>query len=403
MLKIFSVYKGLPRSVYILFLVQVVNRFGDFVLPFMTLLLIKKLGISFQTAGMVIMIGSMLGIPGAIVGGKLADQIGRKKTYIITQTTVALALIPCAFVKNSYVIVTFLLVSTFFNEAVRPSLSAIIADLLPADRRQAGYSLQYLGINLGASIGPMVAGFLFNNYLPMLFIGDALTSFLAVALVAIFITESKPSNMVEAAASKEKAEEGSVFQVLFRRKQILIFLIIYILYSMVYTQHRFSLPLMLDEVFTGTGAEKFGLLMSINAFTVISLTVIITSFTRKLQPLCNIIMAGILYAIGFGMIGIVNSLPLFIVSTIFWTIGEILTATNFGVYLANNSPVNYRARFNAVGSLSWASGAALGTSLIGKYIDMAGISAVWPLTFMLASIAAFFMILLHIHSTKNKA
>lgn len=401
MFKRFNIYKGLPRSVYILFLVQVVNRFGDFVLPFMTLFLTKKLGLSFETVGIIVMIESILSIPGSILGGKFADQIGRKKTYIFAQTTAALALIPCAFITKPYIIVFFLLASTFFNGAVRPPLNAIIADVLPSDKRQAGYSLQYLGINLGVSIGPIVAGFLFNNFLSMLFIGDALTSLMAVALVIVCIDETRPSNITEVAASKEKAEEGNIFQVLARRPQILIFLIIYIIYSLVYTQHRFSLPLMLDKVYMENGAENFGFLMSVNAFTVIFLTVFITSFTRKLHALPNMIIAGILYAIGFGMIGIINSFPLFMLSTVLWTMGEILTVTNFGVYVANNSPTNYRARFSAVGNLSWATGAALGTSLIGKYIDMAGITAVWPLTFILACIATLFMVMLYMYSYKK--
>lgn len=106
MFKNFNIYKGLPKGVYILFLVQVVNRFGDFVLPFMTLLLTEKLGLSFQVVGVIVMIESILSIPGAIAGGKFADQIGRKKTYIFAQTTAALALIPCAFITNPYIIVS---------------------------------------------------------------------------------------------------------------------------------------------------------------------------------------------------------------------------------------------------------------------------------------------------------
>lgn len=298
----FNIYKGLPKSVYILFLVQVVNRFGDFVLPFMTLFLTKKLGLCFQVVGIIVMIESLLSIPGSIAGGKFADQIGRKRTYIFAQTAAALALIPCAFIANPYIIVSFLLTSKFFNGAVRPPLNAIIADVLPPDKRQAGYSLQYLGINLGVSIGPIVPGFLFNNFLPMLFIVDALTSLIAVAVFTICIDETSPSNVTEAAAGKEKIEEGNVFQVLLRRPQILIFLIIYIIYSIAYTQHKFSLPLMLDHVYMGDGAKKFGFLMSVNACTVIFLIVFITSFTRKLHALPNMIIAGVLYAVGFGMI-----------------------------------------------------------------------------------------------------
>lgn len=399
----FKAYRGLPKSIYILFFVQVINRFGDFVLPFLTLFLTKKLGYSFETAGIIAMITSLLAMPGSLTGGKLADQIGRRKTYLIAQTLAGICLIPCAFVQKPELIVILLFLSTFCNAAVRPAISAIVADILPPAERQLGYSLIYLGINLGVSLGPIVAGFLFNNYLALLFIGDALTSFIAVGLVFMNIKETNPVHQAEVHnISLESEESGNILTVLWRRPQILAFLVIDIAYTFVYTQHRFSLPLMLEDVFQNKGAEAFGYLMSINAFTVIVMTVFLISITKRFKPLVNIIIAGVLYAIGFGMIGRIHSFQLFAVSTILWTIGEILVVTNHGVYMANNSPKNFRGRFNSIGALSWASGSALGTSLMGRYMGIAGIRAVWPLTAGVAGIAAISMLMLHVY-TLNRA
>jgi predicted MFS family arabinose efflux permease len=252
------------------------------------------------------------------------------------------------------------------------------------------------------ALGPIVAGFLFNNMLPMLFIGDALTSFIAVLLVWTNIKDGKHEKIESAVYSEEEKEEkGSILNALLKRPQILVFLIIYVVYSFSYTQHRFSLPLTVEAIFSNSGAEKFGFLMSINAFSVLLFTVGITSLTKGLKPLVNIIIAGVLYAVGFGMIGGINSFYLFVLSTILWTIGEILVVTNFGVYMANNSPSNFRARFSALGSLSWAIGGALGTSAGGKYIQVFGLSSIWSLTFVLSIIGAALMFLLLIYSNRK--
>ena len=138
--------------------------------------------------------------------------------------------------------------------------------------------------------------------------------------------------------------------------------------------------------------------MSCNALTVIILTMFITHATRKWKPLSTISVAGLLYAIGFGMISFISSMPLFILSAIIWTIGEIMTVTNFGVYIANNTPQNFRARFNAISSLSFAVGSALGTSVMGRYMDFFGVEAVWPLAFCLGLAGAAGMYLLETHS-----
>lgn len=399
---IIDTYKGLPRNMYLLFVANVINRFGDFVLPFLTMYLTLRIGLSFGMVGVIITVASLIGIPSSILGGKLADEFGRKKTYLIAQAGAALSLIPCAFNKNPAVVVVFLLLSTFFNGVVRPPMQAIITDMLPPHQRQQGSSLQYLGTNLGVAIGPVVAGFLFNNYLPMLFLGDALTSFIALFLVWRYVKDVKPEQIHDTAyTEKEKVEKGSTINALLKRPEIILFLLVYILYSFVYTQHRFSLPLTADLIFGKSGASIFGILMSVNAITVLICTVGVTSYTKHLKPIVNIMMAGILYAIGFGMLGMIHTFPMFVLSTIIWTLGEILVVTNFSVYLANNSPSNFRARFSAVGSLSWSIGAALGTSVSGKFIQEIGLNYIWPLTFVLALAGTAGMLAIYM-SAKNE-
>lgn len=377
---------------YILFAATVINRFGDFVMPFLTMYLTIKIGLSFEITGIIVTISSLIGIPASILGGKLADEFGRKTIYLISQGGAAAALLPCAFLKNPAPIVVFLLISTFFSGAVHPSLNAVITDILPPDQRQKGFSLQYLGINIGVAVGPIVAGFLFNNFLPMLFIGDAVTSFIAIYMVWINIKETNTENTKQTVHSeKEEEEKGSTISALLKRPQIVMFLIVYILYSFVYTQHRFSLPLTANVVFGSTGASKYGFLISINALTVVFFTVAMTSLTKKLKPLTIITIAGLVYAVGFGMIGNIHSYYMFMVSTVIWSLGEILVMTNFGVYIADNSPSNFRARFNAISSLSWAMGTALGTSVAGKFIQEIGLNYIWTLTFILSIVGTIGM------------
>lgn len=191
-LRYFDTYKGLPKSIHIIFLAQVTNRFGDFVLPFLTLFLVKKLGLSYESAGFAVMLTSLSSIPGSFVGGHIADHIGRKKSYAFFQLTAGVFLFFCVFFNNPQIIVALICISSFCNGGVRPIMSAIITDVLPAENRQIGFSISYLGINLGAALGPLVAGFLFSHYIPLIFIGDAITSLIAVSLVVLNIKETLP-------------------------------------------------------------------------------------------------------------------------------------------------------------------------------------------------------------------
>lgn len=401
-MRLFETYKGLPKSIYVIFFAQIINRFGDFVLPFLTLFLVKKLGLSYESAGFAAMLATLSTIPGSFAGGKIADHFGRKKTYIFFQTTAGVSLFMCIFFSSPNIIILLVCISAFLNGGIRPIISAIITDVLPAEKRQQGFSLSYLGINIGVSLGPLVSGFLFNHYIPLIFIGDAVTSFIAVALVAVNIEETLPKHLDNRnVREEEKSETGNVFMVLLRRKKLLVFLIINTVLSIASTQATFSLPLMLDKVFGTDGARNYGFVMSSNAITVVVMTIFVTRVTKKWNPLSSISLSGILYAAGLGMVAFIHSMPLYILSTYIWTIGEILIATNFGVYIANNTPQNFRARFNAVTQLSWATGSVIGTSLMGIYMSSFGVKAVWPLASCLGLIGAAGMYMLKVKTEKN--
>ncbi len=114
MSNIFGTYRGLPRSMYIVFLAQIINRFGDFVRPFLTLFLTKNLGFTNSAAGAAVMAVTLATIPGAFLGGRLSDQIGRKKSYFIFQGTAGLLILACAFVEKPSILVALLVLSAFF-------------------------------------------------------------------------------------------------------------------------------------------------------------------------------------------------------------------------------------------------------------------------------------------------
>lgn len=395
MMNLLNPYKGLPKSVYVIFIAQIINRFGDFVNPFLVLFLTREFGYSMSKIGSIVMLTSLLAIPGSLLGGKVADHFGRKVGYILFQGIAGFSLFLCAFYYKTQFMLLFIMVSAFFNGAVRPIIRAILTDVLPDHQRQAGFSLSYLGINIGVAIGPMVAGFLFNRFLMLLFLGDAITSFIAILLVIFNIEESHPDKVKSnfEVAKEEAPVEGSIWHALFMRPKLILFLFFNIFFSATYVQSHFSLPLMMDDVFGRLGPEYYGSMISVNAVSVLVFTVALTQFSRHRAPILNIALSGVAYMVGFGMIAFINHLFMFYLATVIWTLGEILNAINFGVYVANQTPLNFRARFNAVTTLSYAVGSTLGTALMGIFIDHFGIRAVWGTTAGIALIGTLGILL----------
>lgn len=398
-------YRGLPISIYVIFFASIINNMGNFVMPFLTMFLTFKVGISEEIVGAVVAASSIVGLAGATIGGKLIDKAGRKVVLIVFRTLSGIGIAACAFTGNPAFIITFIMLSTFFGGFSQPVYSTMITDLTEGEQRKSGFSLEYMAINIGFSVGPLLAGFLYENYLQWLFLGDAITTFISIVLVAVFVPETIPSGEeVGAVKSKglESAEKGSLLSALLRRPTLIIFSFIMVVYFIVFSQFNFGLSIQIGNIFKANSSKVFGTLMTVNAIMCSLLTVFITSVTRNINASLSISIGGMLYAIGFGMIFFINSFFMFILSTVIWTLGEIIVSTNTSVYIANHTPITHRGRFNSIFPIIRKLGFATGPLLAGIFVKHVNIKSLWLLVGILSIIAALLMFRLYSFDRKKE-
>ena len=387
----FDVYRGLPSSLYMLFFATIINSMGMFVFPFLTLYLTGRLGMSQEKAGFFIMMLYLVYGPASLIGGKLADSFGRKKLMVIAQFLSGLCYIPCGFPTVGSNIRWFLLASVFFDGLTDPARSAMMTDLTSSENRRPAFSLIYLGHNLGFAVGMLLAGFLFENYTSWLFWGNAIAIFAAITLVGLKVPETKPSRgQIEKSfgtGRQDEAHRGNIIQALLSRPNLIIFTLLTGLYGFVYAQHRFILPLQTKEFFGARGSVIYGTLMTLNAVMVILLSTPIMTITQRWKPINAVAFSGFLFALGFGFIGFRPSVMLMYVTTAIWTLGEIVNATNEGTYVANNTPISHRARFQAFLPLLGGIGWTISPPIVGSFTDHFGLRMAWPILGAIAALA----------------
>ncbi len=404
--RIFETYSGLPRDIYVLFVARVVNSMGSFVFPFLTLLLTKRLGLSPAEAGIVLLVSSVTFVPGSLIGGRLADRVGRKKVLVVASLSAAALFVPCAFLGNSPLVAVFIIGADFFSGMTNPAINALLVDRTHPDRRQAAFSLLYLGHNMGFAVGPILAGFLFNHAMPLLFLGDAATTIIAMALVIVFVQESKPDREEMERAGRinphELPETGGLLGVLIRRPFLVAFMVLVMILNFVYSQVTFALPIQFTNVFADQGPVFYGIIMTTNAIVVTTLTTPIIALTRRIRPVHNLIIVGVLYTLGFGMVRFIHTLPLFIISTVIWTVGEVIGATNINVYVANHTPASHRGRMNSVVPILMGAGFALGPMLVGIFMEHNPAETVWTLEAALAVIGTAALFVLAITERRHR-
>lgn len=376
-----------------MFIGKIVNSIGSFVHPLMSLILTQKIGMSAFEAGQFVTMLAVFQAPCMITGGKLSDTIGRRKVIITFQALGALMLIICGLMDTTVLTAKIMILSSCFYSISSPAYDALNADLTNEGNRKESYALLYMGVNIGFSIGPILGGFLYKDYLFLIFIGDAITTLIALTLFIFYVkepTKIKKSNVID---SKEiyddEYKDFSTLKVLIKRPILIAFPIIMLLYQFSYSQWGFSLPLQMGEIFKEDGARLYGLLGGLNGFIVIILTPILTSKTKKYKSMNIMSIGGILYGLCFLVVSFSKVMPLFFLAITLLTIGEVLIAINSSAFIANNTPISHRGRISSVIPLITGMGYAMGPMIMGKIIDSSSISIGWIVVMLASFIGAF--------------
>ncbi len=402
-------YKGLPRPVYVFFFSRLVTALGMLVWPMMTLLLTVRLGLSSAAAGLVITGASLGAGLCSLLGGRLADRFSRKWTMILFQGLAAAVFLVCAVLTPMYsgdapsgppwLLVGLLVVAFLVGSLGGPAGEALMMDITAPKNRKTAYSLSYLGFNLGFAVGASLGGFLFKDHLFWLFAGDAVTTFLSLALIAAFIPDARKKAEAEAEAEgegreMEQAVKGSLWSVLKARPILPFFAVALAVYQFCYSQWSFLLPYQMGALFGVDGARYQGLLASFNGIVVIALTPFLVHWMKNMRPLNAIALGGSIFVASYVLFGASRLFPLFLGAMFLFTAGEVTVTVLQPVFVANQTPASHRGRISATLSLIAGLGWSLGPATTGRIAQATNASFTWYVVAGVMAVAVCGMLLL---------
>ena len=390
-----SIYKGLPSNIYFISIARFILGLGNFIIPFMVLLLTQKLDYSATLAGFLTMGVTGVYILGNLCGGKLSDSLGHKHVMVGGELIGALILIVCGFYANDPVLVPALLfASYFFFGAASPASNALVADLSTPKNRDAVMSLAYLAFNLGSAIGPVLAGYLFWNYTEWIFWGNGLAALIGIVVV-LFCVQLPSDNLLDNKNNEnhlshielEKPVKGSVWAILKERPRLLCFTLMCALLYFSVNQMTMASPLYLNHIFGSHGPILFGQLMTYACVLVAVITPILMKLTNKKTEVMSLAYAGILFVVGYLIVMFNPTIPMHFIAWFFLAAGEVLLVTQEGVYLANQSPSSHRGRIQGV--LTTVRNVIVMPSfvLVGFSIDHYGYQSTWALVVIVTLIS----------------
>jgi MFS family permease len=134
--------------------------------------------------------------------------------------------------------------------------------------------------------------------------------------------------------------------------------------------------------------QGFGYILSLNAAMVVLFQFSITRWTAKYRPLVMMAVGTLLYAVGFGMYGLVSAYSYFLVAMVIITIGEMMVSPTSQALVARFAPEDMRGRYMAVFGFTWVIPMAVGPLLAGLIMDHGDPRWVWYAAGLVGLVAA---------------
>ena len=385
--KIKIAYKEYPSAFKVLVLASFIDMLGGFLLmPFFALYITYRFGVGMTQVGFLFTIFSAGSIFGGMIGGALADKYGRRAMLLIGLIISGVGSIFMGLVDDLNVFFILAAILGILGNFGGPARQAMVVDLLPEEKQAEGFGILRIAMNLAATGGPILGGFLATQSYMWLFLSDAVSSLLTAVIVFVVIPETKPE------IHEDKPEE-SVIRTIVGYKEVLkdsiyiLFLSVSAIMVIVYMQMNSTLSLFLQDVHEFP-LQSFGLLLSMNALMVVLFQFWIAKRISKYAPMKVIAIGALFYVVGFGMYGFISAVYLFFVAMIIITIGEMIIAPVQQTIVAKFAPKDKRGRYMAVFGFHWAIPNLFGILLAGLVTVYINPNWVWYFAGILSMISA---------------
>jgi len=400
--KLQTVYQEYPGQFWLVVGASFIDRLGGAMLfPFFTLYLTRKFGISMTTVGLIFGLFSLSGVIGTVVGGALTDRLGRKRMLLFGLVFSALTSVLMGVISELPLFLLATLLVGLLADAAGPAQQALVADLLPEDKRTSGFGILRVIFNLAVVIGPLIGGLLATQSYLLLFVADAITSLITAVIVFMVLQETWHPKLEEGEPPESIGQTFRAYLNVIQDHAFAWFLIASVLMALVYIQMNTTLAVYLRDVH-GVNERGFSYILSLNAAMVVLFQFPITRRIEKYRPLLVITAGTLLYAVGFAMYGFFSTFSLFLAAMVIITIGEMLVSPVSQAIAARLAPENMRGRYMAVFEFSWMIPFMVGPLLAGLIFDNLKPEMLWYVSGILGLAAAggYYLLELRVRSAR---
>lgn len=330
----------------------------------------KQLTDSFLAVGLVSLAEFVPMVVCGLWGGAIADALDRRKIIVFSELgllVTAAALTVNALLPNPQIWVLYVVgaISTGIACLQRPSLEAVLQQVVKHDQQAAAAVLSSLRWNFGAIVAPALGGLLLAQYGPALAYGIDTLTFL-VSLPLLWATRSVPPAEDAAPASLQSLAEGMRYAL--SRKDLMGTYLVDIA-AMVFAMSNALYPFLADEL---RAPEAVGLLYSAAAVGALIASVTGRWTTRVHRHGLGVIIAATVWGVALALTALAPNVWLVFTCLALAGAADMISGIFRGTMWNQTIPSEYRGRLAGIELLSYASGPMLGNARAGVMADLTG-------------------------------
>lgn len=328
---------------------------------------IEELGATSKQLGIAYLIAAVAGFAAGYLGGHASDYVGRRPMILLGWALLAATFLAYTFVGDHLWLGLGLASVAGIGGSVGGGADqAIVADLVPPERHEAGYASVRVANNLGVVFGPPIGGLLLiGRHWPVFFAGVTALSLLAIVIGY----HSLPRTGAYAPA--EPPTRGS-FGVIRRDHAFLLFLVSAGLAYLVYVAFETVLPISAVNTH-GIAPATWGFLVIINPLLVTLFQLRVTRWASGWPAGPKLATAMLLMGWSLLLLLVSGSVAMFVIVLVVFVAGEMLWVPTSQAIVARLAPQDlrgaYMGAFGSMASVGFALGPFTGLQLRGSYGD----------------------------------
>jgi len=308
------------------------------------------------------------GLP--VLSGFIADWLGFRRAIMMAYGVLAVGYFLAGHLTTFWPIMGALFLVAFGASLIKPCITGTVQKTSPAALGAVGFSIYYMLVNIGGFLAPNTTGLVAETYgVENVFLASTVAVLLALVLI-FFIFKEPEEAEVDKVAQSLGGFVRNFMTVIKNGRLMLLFLFVAGYWSMFF-QFFGALPLYLRTDLGIESERLIGLIISLDALTIVIFQVIVGYLVRNIETGRAVLLGVIISSVGILAMGLHAAVWLVGIGIFFFALGEMTYAAHFYKYLGDMAPKDQVGMYMGFAFLPIAIGSFVSGIIGGPVLELA--------------------------------